>query len=279
MANPTRLSPLQGKVNTVKYNFFKHLHSTIKSEDTEVLGGLRARPNEIKARSSRPTWKNCSYTTQYCSIKTVLLIFPLPPDQHHCSDEAFSKRTEQESLSLHFESAVVARVSRKFVVFRLLEWLQHLSIRDRMWFVVCFNAADRIDRIELARSWHLSTCRLLLLLLLLLRSYIIMRYASSPGPRNIFLIFFSQKFCTLLPLNCLLLAEQINAIIAWPGSSSGNPREICQVRSHTSSFGSPLSWLLFDSVWYVNLLLITVACLFALIEPIYGQPVCVCVHF
>ena len=50
------------KVKWSKYNFNKqkHLHSTIKSEDTDVLGGLRARPNEIKARSSRPTWKNCS---------------------------------------------------------------------------------------------------------------------------------------------------------------------------------------------------------------------------
>ena len=50
-----------------------------------MLGGLRARPNEIKARSSRPTWKNCSLwlcnvqcwsATQYCSTETVLLIFP-----------------------------------------------------------------------------------------------------------------------------------------------------------------------------------------------------------
>ena len=40
-ANATRPNPLQGK--------YKHLHSTIKSEDTEMLGGLRARPNEIKA--------------------------------------------------------------------------------------------------------------------------------------------------------------------------------------------------------------------------------------
>ena len=50
-----------------------------------MLGGLRARPNEIKARSSRPTWKNCSLwlcnvhcwnATQYYSTETVLLIFP-----------------------------------------------------------------------------------------------------------------------------------------------------------------------------------------------------------
>ena len=69
--NPTRPSPLQG--------------STIKSKDTEVLGGLTARPNEIKARSSRPSWKNCSlwlcnvhcwHATQYYSTETVLLIFP-----------------------------------------------------------------------------------------------------------------------------------------------------------------------------------------------------------
>jgi len=37
------------KVKWSKYNFHKkHLHSTLKSEDTEVLGGLRARPNVIK---------------------------------------------------------------------------------------------------------------------------------------------------------------------------------------------------------------------------------------
>ena len=50
-----------------------------------MLGGLRARPNEIKARSSRPTCKNCSLwlcnvhcwnATQYYSTETVLLIFP-----------------------------------------------------------------------------------------------------------------------------------------------------------------------------------------------------------
>jgi len=43
------------KVKLSKYNFKEHLHSTIKSEETEALGGLRASPNEIKARSSRPT--------------------------------------------------------------------------------------------------------------------------------------------------------------------------------------------------------------------------------
>ena len=84
------------KVRWSKYNFKKHLHGTIKSEDTEVLGGLRARPNEIKARSSRPTWKNCSLWlcnvhcwngTQYYSRDSSVNI-PLPPDQHHCSDEA-----------------------------------------------------------------------------------------------------------------------------------------------------------------------------------------------
>jgi len=77
--------------------FKEHLHSTIKSKDTEVLGGLRARPNEIKARSSRLSWKNCSLwlcnvhcwnATQNYSTETVLLIFPLSPDQHHCSDVA-----------------------------------------------------------------------------------------------------------------------------------------------------------------------------------------------
>jgi len=73
------------KVKWSKYNFFKHLLSTTKSEDTEVLGELRARPNEIKAWSSRQTWKNCSLwlcnvhclnATQYYSTETVLLIFP-----------------------------------------------------------------------------------------------------------------------------------------------------------------------------------------------------------
>jgi len=64
-----------------------------------VLGGLRARPNEIKAQSSRSTRKNCSLwlcnvhcwnATQYYITETVPLIFPFlqSPDQHHCSDEA-----------------------------------------------------------------------------------------------------------------------------------------------------------------------------------------------
>ena len=68
----------------INYSFF-YIYSTIKSKDTEVLGGLRARPNEIKARSSRPTWKNCLLwlcnvhcwnATQYYSTETLLLIFP-----------------------------------------------------------------------------------------------------------------------------------------------------------------------------------------------------------
>ena len=43
-----------------------HIHSTTTSKDREVLGGLRARHNEIKAQSSRPTWKNCSYDCAMC---------------------------------------------------------------------------------------------------------------------------------------------------------------------------------------------------------------------
>ena len=37
--SPDQAVSLQGKV---KYNFKKNLHSTIKSEDTEVLGGLES---------------------------------------------------------------------------------------------------------------------------------------------------------------------------------------------------------------------------------------------
>jgi len=33
----------------------------MKTEDTEVLGRQRAKPNKIKARYSQPTCKNCSY--------------------------------------------------------------------------------------------------------------------------------------------------------------------------------------------------------------------------
>jgi len=33
----------------------------MKTEDTEVLRRLRAKSNDIKARYSRPTSKNCSY--------------------------------------------------------------------------------------------------------------------------------------------------------------------------------------------------------------------------
>ena len=65
-----------------------------------MLGGLTDRPNEIKALNYRSNtdpvdqpegtvltivyrWNDI----QYYSKDTVLLIFPLPPDQHHCSDE------------------------------------------------------------------------------------------------------------------------------------------------------------------------------------------------
>jgi len=42
----------------------------MKTEDTEALGRQKAKRSKIKARSSQPTCKNCSYhynTTQYCS--------------------------------------------------------------------------------------------------------------------------------------------------------------------------------------------------------------------
>ena len=38
---PIPLGQALYKVKWSKYNFLKHLHSTIKSEDTEVLGGLK----------------------------------------------------------------------------------------------------------------------------------------------------------------------------------------------------------------------------------------------
>jgi len=33
----------------------------MKTDDTEVLGWQRAKPSKIRAQSSRPTCKNCSY--------------------------------------------------------------------------------------------------------------------------------------------------------------------------------------------------------------------------
>ena len=45
------------------------LNPAIKTEDTELVGRQRAKPNKIEARSSRPTCTNCSrhYNgTQYC---------------------------------------------------------------------------------------------------------------------------------------------------------------------------------------------------------------------
>ena len=37
----------------------------MKSEDTEVLGGLRARPNEIKARSEIPQHQHVVQTVDH----------------------------------------------------------------------------------------------------------------------------------------------------------------------------------------------------------------------
>jgi len=38
-----------------------NIYSITKTEDTEALGRQRAKPSKIKAWSSRPTCKNCSY--------------------------------------------------------------------------------------------------------------------------------------------------------------------------------------------------------------------------
>jgi len=68
--------PSDDPTNSVKHWRTTVGQSTIKSEDTEVLGRLRARPNEIKALSSRPTWKNCSlWHTK--DKNTFSLIFPI----------------------------------------------------------------------------------------------------------------------------------------------------------------------------------------------------------
>ena len=40
----------------------------MKTKDTEVLGRQRAKPSKIKARYSRPTYKNCS------SLCTVIIV-------------------------------------------------------------------------------------------------------------------------------------------------------------------------------------------------------------
>jgi len=70
-----------------------YIYSTIKSEDTEVLGGLTARPNEIKAQYLREllilivlrALLKCFTILQHRDSSVTI---PLPPDQHHCSDEA-----------------------------------------------------------------------------------------------------------------------------------------------------------------------------------------------
>jgi len=51
-ANPNRLSSLKGKVEN---KFYLNTYCTMKTEDTEALGGQRAKPSKVKARSSRPT--------------------------------------------------------------------------------------------------------------------------------------------------------------------------------------------------------------------------------
>jgi len=49
----------------------------MKTEDTEALGTPIAKPSKIKARYSRPTYKNCLYhcyhfnSTQYCNIVAI----------------------------------------------------------------------------------------------------------------------------------------------------------------------------------------------------------------
>ena len=72
-------------MNEVSIILKNHLNSTIKSEDTEVLGGLRDRPNEIKPypvdQPERTGHYDCAicaslkcYTILGYSTETVLLI-------------------------------------------------------------------------------------------------------------------------------------------------------------------------------------------------------------
>jgi len=90
--NHVKCQSYQAKPSTrqseVSIIFENRLHSTIKSEDTDILRRMRARPNEIKACSSRPTWKNCSYDCASLKCYTLLQHEDSSPDQHHCSDEA-----------------------------------------------------------------------------------------------------------------------------------------------------------------------------------------------
>jgi len=59
-----------------------------------VLGGLRSRPNETKARSNLK--ELLIMTVQYALLKCYTVLkhrdssvnIPIPPDQHYCSDEA-----------------------------------------------------------------------------------------------------------------------------------------------------------------------------------------------
>ena len=101
-----------------------------------MLGGLRARPNEIKARSSRPTWKNCSLwlcnvhcwnATQYYSTETVLLIFPFLQDQHHCSDEAKWRLGGRPRFNLWFRW-IISTGTCAFFAINLLDRKEGLMI-------------------------------------------------------------------------------------------------------------------------------------------------------
>jgi len=75
---------------TFEPDYYVHVYSNMKIEGTEALGC----PRKIKARSSRPTCKNCLYlyallySTQYRSTHTVFLIFPflgVPPQSRPTS--------------------------------------------------------------------------------------------------------------------------------------------------------------------------------------------------
>ena len=49
----------------INYSFF-YIYSTIKSKDTEVLGGLRARPNEIKPDPVDQSERTAHYDCAMC---------------------------------------------------------------------------------------------------------------------------------------------------------------------------------------------------------------------
>ena len=193
-----------------------------------MLGGLRARPNEIKAWSSRPNWKNCSLwlcnvhcwnATQYYSTETVLLIFPFLQTnitvQMRPSGGYGATQTEKKTTAW-WQRHVCEQLLLTIVInASVLHFTYNTHVPQSTTLIICLYIRPLCNKQPhtvtvsvtlLVIATHLSTkCRKILLCICFQRHQSVMniggpKLPSLPFPSTPFPLPFPSTFSPPLPL-------------------------------------------------------------------------------